>query len=284
VKRFAFAHALPLLQPQGLRRDGRFAADAADAAAVLAAASLDAIVVAAYGLLLPPWLLDLPRHGCLNLHASLLPRWRGAAPVQRAIEAGDRQTGVVLMQMDAGLDTGDMRLARATAIEPFDSAATLTARLASIAGALAVEGLRALASGDPLPARRQPADGITYAAKVSKSEASIDWREPAAMIERRLRAFDPFPGARGVLDDEIVGCWRGRALPGGGSAESRVGAGSPAAGEVVAVEPDAVVVACGDGRLAVTELQRPGGKRLAAADFLRGRPVRVGARFALERV
>jgi methionyl-tRNA formyltransferase len=272
VKAFALAHGIATAQPRGLRLDGRFAADAAAARDALLAAAPEAIVVAAYGLILPGWLLALPRLGCINIHASLLPRWRGAAPIQRAIEAGDRETGVTLMQMDAGLDTGAILAVEATPIRADDTAATLQARLAAIGGALAVRGLADAAAGRLAP-RAQPESGVTYAAKIDKAEALIDWREPAAVVERRLRAFDPFPGARGSLDGETVTCWRGAVRPLGG------GPGGAAPGEVVAVEPDALLVACGDAALALTELQRPGGRRMAAADFLRGRAPRVGARF-----
>jgi methionyl-tRNA formyltransferase len=270
VKAFALERGIAVAQPRGLRLDGRLAEDAAAARAALITAAPEAIVVAAYGLILPPWLLELPRHGCLNLHASLLPRWRGAAPIQRAIEAGDAETGVTLMQMDAGLDTGDILLAAATPIAADETSATLQSRLAGLGGELAVQGLAAAAEGR-LTRRRQPEAGATYAAKIAKAEATIDWREPAAVIERRLRAFDPFPGARSLLDGEPNTCWRG---------EVRVGAGGEP-GEILSAEGGAVTVACGDGHLVLLELQRAGGKRMRAAEFLRGRAPRPGARFAL---
>ncbi|MEP7302174.1 MAG: methionyl-tRNA formyltransferase [Caldimonas sp.] len=272
VKSFAVAHGLALAQPRGLRLDGRFADDAAAARAALVAAAPAAIVVAAYGLVLPPWLLALPRLGCINIHASLLPRWRGAAPIQRAIEAGDAETGVTLMQMDAGLDTGPILLVRTTPIGPGDSAVSLQARLAAIGAELALEGLAEAAAGRLQP-RPQPEAGATYAAKIAKGEATIDWREPAAVIERRLRAFDPFPGARSVLAGETITCWRGEVRGPAGAA----GLGAP--GEIVAVDGAAVTVACGEGALALTELQRAGGRRMAAAEFLRGRAPPPGARF-----
>ena len=235
------------------------------------AAEPEAIVVAAYGLILPPWLLELPRLGCINIHASLLPRWRGAAPIQRAIEAGDAESGATLMQMDEGLDTGAMLLVRMTPIAADETSATLTARLAGIGADLAVEGLADAAAGR-LSARPQPEAGATYAAKIAKHEATIDWRLPAAAIERRLRAFDPFPGARSVLDGETLTCWRGELRSTGHNASAA------APGEIVAVEAGAIVVACGEGSLAITELQRAGGRRMSAADFLRGRAPTPGAR------
>jgi methionyl-tRNA formyltransferase len=267
VKAFALAHGIPVAQPRGLRLDGRFADDAAAARAALEAARAEVLIVAAYGLILPPWVLALPRLGCLNIHASLLPRWRGAAPIHRAIEAGDAASGVTIMQMDAGLDTGDMLLAEAVPIAPDDTTGALTARLAALGGRLVVEALELAACGGLAP-KPQPADGVSYAHKIEKAEAAIDWTQPAAAIERRLRAFDPFPGATAVLDGEGLKCWRGEVV-----------AGQGAAGEVLAVDDRGIVVACGEGALRLTLLQRPGAKRLPARDFLRGRPVAAGMRF-----
>ncbi len=268
VKSFALAHGLAIAQPRGLRRDGKFADDAAEAEARLRAAAPDVIVVAAYGLILPAWLLELPRHGCINIHASLLPRWRGAAPIQRAIEAGDDVTGVTIMQMDAGLDSGAMLLAETMPIGADSSAGSLQAELAALGGELVVRALGTLASG-PLVGRPQPKIGVTYAHKITKAEATIDWREPAATIERRLRAFDPAPGARSVVGGETITCWRGVVVPGGGTP-----------GTIVAADGAAVIVACGEGRLALTELQRAGGRRMAADAFLRGWTPPPGAVFA----
>jgi methionyl-tRNA formyltransferase len=259
VKAFAQAQGFPVAQPRSLRLDGKFPDDAALGRAALEAARPDVLVVAAYGLILPPWVLDLPRLGCLNIHASLLPRWRGAAPIHRAIEAGDARTGITIMQMDAGLDTGDMLLMESIDIAADDTTASLQDRLAALGGRMIVEALE-LAAGGGLVRRAQPLDGVTYAHKIEKAEAAIDWREPAAVIERRLRAFDPFPGATGVLAGETIKCWRGTLV-----------AGRPgAAGEVLAVGDNGITVACGEGALRLTELQRAGGKRLAAAAFLQG--------------
>ena len=268
VKTFALERGIAVAQPQGLRLDGRYVADARAGKRSLAAAAPDVIVVAAYGLLLPPWLLALPRHGCVNIHASLLPRWRGAAPIQRAIEAGDRSTGVTIMQMDAGLDTGPMLLAEEVAIGAAESAGALQARLAVLGGELIVRVLADIADGR-LDATPQAEDGVSYAAKIGKAEATIDWHAPAAAIERKLRAFDPAPGARSVLAGEAITCWRGVV---------RAGSGTP--GTIVAVERDALVVACSDGLLSLTELQRAGGRRMPAAALLRGWTPPVGACFA----
>ncbi|MEO5844775.1 MAG: methionyl-tRNA formyltransferase [Caldimonas sp.] len=267
VKAFALEHGIAVAQPRGLRLDGKFADEAAAARAALVAAAPDAIVVAAYGLILPPWLLALPRHGCLNIHASLLPRWRGAAPIQRAIEAGDDVTGVTVMQMDAGLDTGPMLVAETIEIGADEDAGALQARLAALGAELIVQALGALAKA-PLAGRPQPDTGVTYAAKISKVEATIDWRAPAAEIERRLRAFDPAPGARSVLAGDAITCWRGVVRPGGGPP-----------GEIVASGDGALTVACGEGRLALTELQRAGGRRMSADALLRGWRPPLGAMF-----
>ena len=267
VKAFALAHGAAVAQPRGLRLDGKFADDAAAARAALAEAAPEVVVVAAYGLILPPWLLALPRHGCLNIHASLLPRWRGAAPIQRAIEAGDDVTGVTIMQMDAGLDTGPMLQAETVEIGSDESAGALQVRLAALGGELIVQTLGALAKAR-LVGRPQPETGATYAAKIEKREALIDWRAPAGEIERRLRAFDPAPGARSVLAGETITCWRGAVRPGGGRP-----------GEIVGSEGGALTVACGDGLLALTELQRAGGRRMAAEALLRGWRPPPGARF-----
>jgi methionyl-tRNA formyltransferase len=270
VKAFAVAHGLPVAQPRGLRLDGKWADDAAAARAALEAARPDVLVVAAYGLILPRWVLALPRLGCLNIHASLLPRWRGAAPIHRAIEAGDAETGVVIMQMDEGLDTGAMLLTERVPIGPDATTGALTIALAALGGRLVVEALELAACGGLRP-EPQPVEGVTYAAKIDKAEAAVDWRLPAPVIERRLRAFDPAPGATAVLDGETFKLWRGVVEPGV--------AGEP--GRVLAAGPDGIVVACGEGALRLVELQRPGGKRLSAADVLRGRPVAPGARFSV---
>ena len=268
VKAFAEAHGIPVAQPRSLRLDGKFPDEATLGQAALEAAQPDVLVVAAYGLILPQWVLALPRLGCLNIHASLLPRWRGAAPIHRAIEAGDTNTGITIMQMDAGLDTGDMLLVEPIAIAADDTTASLHDRLAALGGRMIVEALELAACGS-LARRVQPPDGVSYAHKIDKAEAAIDWREPADVIERRLRAFDPFPGATATLGGEAIKCWRGRVVPGRG-----------APGAVLAADDDGVTVACGDGAaLQLTQLQRAGGKRLAAAPFLQGRPIAPGIVF-----
>ena len=261
VKQFAQAHGLPLAQPRSLRLDGKFPEQAAAARTALEQAAPDVMVVAAYGLILPPWVLALPRHGCLNIHGSLLPRWRGAAPIQRAIEAGDAETGITVMQMDAGLDTGAMLLAEALPIAPTDTSATLHDRLAALGARLIDQALALLAQGALQP-RPQPAEGVTYAHKIEKAEAAIAWQAPAAVVERRLRAFDPFPGATAVLGGQPVKVWRGRVVPGSG-----------VPGQVLQAGEGRLVVACGQDALELLEVQLAGGRRIPAREFLQRHPV-----------
>ena len=268
VKQWALAHGVPVLQPRSLRLDGRYPEEAQAARAALQAAAPELMVVAAYGLILPQWVLDLPRHGCLNIHASLLPRWRGAAPIHRAIEAGDTHTGITLMQMDAGLDTGDMLLVKTLAIAPNATTATLHDQLAALGGECIVQ---ALAAPDALVRTPQPAEGITYAHKIEKAEAALDWKLSAEVLARRIRAFDPFPGMTVPLTHngatETLKLWAATAEP---------QAHTAAPGTVVSADASGVRVACGEGQLCLTQLQRPGGKRLNAADFLRGCPLQPG--------
>jgi len=263
VKQFALDHQIPVAQPHSLRLDGKYPDEAAAAREAIAAAQADAMVVAAYGLILPQWVLDAPRLGCFNIHASLLPRWRGAAPIHRAIEAGDAQTGVTIMQMDAGLDTGDMLLTERLPIAANDTTGQLHDRLATLGGRLMVEALELAACGGLKPVK-QPDDGVTYAHKIEKAEAAMDWQLPAQVMARRVRAFNPFPGAATALAGDAIKVWTADA--------EAAGAAQPAAvpGQVLSVAVDGIRVQTGDGVLVLTELQRAGGKRLPVADFLRG--------------
>jgi methionyl-tRNA formyltransferase len=263
VKQFALAHALPLAQPRSLRLDGKFPDEAAAAKALLAADAPELMVVAAYGLILPRWVLALPRHGCLNIHGSLLPRWRGAAPIHRAIEAGDATTGITIMQMDEGLDTGDMLLAEATPIAATDTTATLHDRLAAMGAGLIVQSLAQLQAGT-LGATRQPEQGVTYAHKIDKAEAALDWARPAAELERCIRAFDPFPGCTAQVGGEALKIWRAAVLP---------GVAGPAPGTRIDVGKGRLALACGDAALELLEVQAAGGRRLAVAEYLRGQSV-----------
>lgn len=258
VKARALAAGIEVFQPPTLK-------DAA-AQARIRAVEADIMVVAAYGLILPQAVLDMPRLGCLNIHASLLPRWRGAAPIQRAILAGDSETGVCIMQMEAGLDTGPVLLSAALPILDEDTSASLHDKLASLGAQLIVDALARL----PLPACPQPEAGLTYAAKLAKPEAVLDWRQPAMVLARRIRAFDPFPGAVSRLGDDALKIWHAEVITESGEA-----------GVVLSVDKGGIVVACGTGALRLSELQKAGGKRLPAKQFLAGSAVLPGSRFAL---
>jgi methionyl-tRNA formyltransferase len=273
VKVWAASHGIALAQPRSLRLDGKYPEDAAAAKLAIEAAHADVMVVAAYGLILPQWVLDMPRLGCLNIHGSLLPRWRGAAPIHRAIEAGDLETGITIMQMDAGLDTGDMLLTGRVPIAANDTTASLHDTLAELGGRLIVDALGLAARGELQPVK-QPKSGVTYAQKIEKAEALIDWSQPAEVIGRRIRAFDPFPGAQARLNGETLKLWRYEL-------DSCLRTETVGYGTILSVNTDGVRVACGEGALCLTELQRPGGKRLPAADFLRGFSITPGMRFDL---
>jgi len=276
VKQFAVEAGLgPVLQPRSLRRHGKYPEEAGAAVDTLAQIAPDVMVVAAYGLILPAEVLTLPRHGCLNIHASLLPRWRGAAPIHRAIEAGDAETGITLMQMDEGLDTGAMISRESVPIGPEDSTGTLHDKLAALGARMIVDALRQLAGGQPLAATPQPDAGVTYAEKIDKSEAPLDLRRPAAELANQVRAFNPFPGATIQLGDTVIKCWQ--ALP---LAASTSLPHPP--GTVLASDAAGVIVACGNGgALQMTELQKPGGRRQAAQQFLQSMPLPPGTRFVV---
>jgi methionyl-tRNA formyltransferase len=255
VKQAAYAAGVPIEQPVSLKAVG--------AQATLAALRPDLLVVVAYGLILPPAVLGLPTHGCWNVHASLLPRWRGAAPIQRAILAGDRVTGVSLMQMDAGLDTGAVLLERSTPIHADDTGGSLHDRLAELGAQVLAEGLAALLAGTVPPARAQADTGASYAHKLEKSQAELDWQQAAVTLERQVRAFDPWPVATTHIAGEPVRVWAAQAL-------DREHAAVP--GSVLAAGAEGIDVACGNGALRINALQRAGGRRLSAADYLNGRP------------
>lgn len=269
VKQFAVAHGIPVAQPVSLRLDGKYPADADAAHALLRATEHDVMVVAAYGLILPPSVLAIPPRGCINIHGSLLPRWRGAAPIHRAIEAGDTETGITLMQMDAGLDTGPLLLTRSCPITPDETTGSLFEKLTLTATGAIVDAIEKLPL---LRAVAQPHDGVTYAKKIDKSEARIDWRQAAKDIERRMRAFDPAPGCDSTLADEPLKIWRARV-----NAVREGTTGVP--GTIVDVASDRLTVQCGVGALDLVTVQKPGRKRIAVADFLRGLTIQTGWRF-----
>lgn len=266
VKQFALQHQIPVAQPTSLRLDGKFSDQAQQAHALLASTPHDVMVVAAYGLILPPSVLAIPPHGCINIHASLLPRWRGAAPIHRAIESGDAETGITIMQMDAGLDTGDMLLVAHEPISAQDTTGALHDRLAALGGRLIVDALRHLMEGR-LPATPQPDIGVTHAAKVTKDEAALDLRLPATTLLRKINAFNPAPGASIQTGDTVLKIWRAELVEVRGEA-----------GLVLAADAHGVTVACGEDALLLTELQKPGGKRLSAANFLQGYAMHAGQR------
>jgi methionyl-tRNA formyltransferase len=296
VKQCALAHGIAVVQPRSLRLDGKFPEDAAAAREAMIAAQADVVVVAAYGLILPQWVLDAPRWGCLNIHASLLPRWRGAAPIHRAIEAGDAQTGITIMQMDAGLDTGDMLLVQSLAIAADDTTPSLHDKLATIGGRCIVQVLQLLERGSLQPteqprlpaavtdaaqmAAQSAALGITYAHKIDKAEARIDWGQSAATLERKVRALDPFPGCSAQINAETVKILAAQVHERAHTmVDGQAPSAAPAVGTICYIEPDAIGVQCAQGVLRLTQLQRAGGKRLGAADFLRGFALQVGQCF-----
>jgi methionyl-tRNA formyltransferase len=248
VKQAALAAGIAVEQPELLKSE--------EARATLAAYAPDLMVVVAYGLILPRKVLAIPRLGCWNVHASLLPRWRGAAPIQRAILAGDDESGVDLMQMEAGLDTGPVLLERRTPISGEDTGGSLHDRLSALGADALAEGLSRVLSGETLLPRAQPEDGVIYAHKLDKAEARLDFRRPAIELERQVRAFDPWPVAEGDVAGEMLRIWAARAIEGNG-----------APGSVLGMSREGIDIACGEGALRVTALQRSGGKRITAADY-----------------
>ncbi len=273
VKQYAQAHGMPVAQPVSLKLDGKHPDVAREAHALLHATPHDVMVVAAYGLILPTTVLSIPRLGCLNIHASLLPRWRGAAPIHRAVEAGDASTGITIMQMDEGLDTGPMLAMQSLPIVPDDTTGSLHDKLAQLGGDMIVAVLRALQVEGAAPfATPQPEAGICYAAKIRKDEAALDFSADCVTLARKIQAFNPAPGATAAVDGVALKIWRAAALPGA------VGTSAVTGTVLTASAADGVTVACGSGVLRLLELQKPGGKRMAVDDFLKGFPL-AGKRF-----
>lgn len=272
VKLAALDDDIPVFQPRSLRLDGRYPDDAQAAQAALLDLAPEVMVVAAYGLILPQWVLDLPAHGCLNIHASLLPRWRGAAPIQRAIEAGDAVTGITIMQMDAGLDTGDMLLRTEIPISAEDTAASLHDALARAGAQAVLQVLGRLDAGIGLHAAPQPLDGVNYAEKLQKTESPLDFSQPAAVLARRIRAFDPFPGTTMVLPglDQPVKIWSAQTLSQDDwSRETgQIMDGPAKPGTILQMKPSGIDIATADGILRATTLQRAGSRRQPVAVFL----------------
>jgi methionyl-tRNA formyltransferase len=277
VKSIALENGLPLLQPTSLKLDGKYAEEANHAKAILEKTEFDVMVVAAYGLILPQWTLDLSdgddRHGCLNIHASLLPRWRGAAPIQRAIWSGDIETGTCIMKMNAGLDTGPVILRDPMPIESSDNTASLHGRLAEQGARLINEVLKALAEGKPLELNEQSADGITYAEKIKKEESIIDWRKEAVWIDRQIRALNPAPGAMTKFGGEIVKVWHSELV------DNQQRDTTYLSGEVVSIDGLSIVVATGAGCVRLLELQKAGGKKGSAGQFAQQVNMTIGMHF-----
>lgn len=268
VKQCAIAHGTPVAQPVSLRLDGKYPDVAREAHELLRNTPHDIMIVAAYGLILPRSVLDIPRLGCLNIHGSLLPRWRGAAPIHRAIEAGDSETGITIMQMEEGLDTGPMLLMEALPIADTDTTGSLHDKLAALGAKMIVDAVQKLEQGE-LPATPQPDEGANYAAKISKEEAALDFTQSADGLARKIRAFNPFPGASAQFGGVTVKLWQAQVI------DEKTAA---APGSILAANAhDGIKVACGAGVLHITELQKPGGKRLPAAEFLKGFPLADGA-------
>jgi methionyl-tRNA formyltransferase len=261
VKVLAKQHGLSILQPETLKDVG--------VQAQIAAVNADAMIVAAYGLIIPAAVLAMPRYGCFNIHASLLPRWRGAAPIQRALLAGDSQTGVTIMEVVPALDAGAMISHGIIPIAESDTAQTLHDRLAEVGAELMVQAMARLAAEGKLQATPQDESQVTYAAKLNKAEAALDWTRDAVELSRQVRAFNPFPVATAGLDGSLCRIWMARAIT-----------GSAPPGRITAIN-DGITVGCGEGLLQITELQMPGGKRMLAKDFLAGRSLRPGDCFAV---
>ena len=276
VKQFALQHGIAVAQPTSLRLDGKHPEIAQEAHELLRNTPHDVMVVAVYGLILPRSTLDIPPLGCINIHGSLLPRWRGAAPIHRAIESGDRETGITIMQMEEGLDTGPMLSMQSIAIAPDDSTGSLHDKLAQLGGEMIVQTLRILeVEQASVQATVQPEQGVTYAAKISKEEAALDFNLAADVLARKIRAFNPFPGAHANMNGSVIKIWRAEAVKSSSGTEAR-----PAGRVIAANAHEGVVVTCGEQCLRLTELQKPGGKRLPVAEFLKGFMIEVGSQFS----
>lgn len=267
VKQLAQQNRIPVLQPVSLRLDGTHADAAKEVYDQLNLIKPDVMVVVAYGLILPLHFLQIPSLGCLNIHASLLPKWRGAAPIQRAIEAGDKETGITIMQMDEGLDTGPILMQKSIAIADDDTAASLHDKLAILGGNMIGTALEALEKGD-VQSQPQEAEKASYAPKIMKDEASLDFSLSADIIAKKVQAFNPFPGTQALFSGTPLKIWRAQALPGPTHYE---------AGKIISADAqNGVLIACADGVLRITEMQKPGGKRLPATEFIKGFPLENG--------
>lgn len=278
VKQKAIEYHLPILQPPSLKLNGKFPKEANEIKHYLENLDFDIMVVAAYGLLLPPWLLNLAKVknpiGCINVHASLLPRWRGAAPIHRAIWSGDLQTGTCIMQMAEGLDTGDILACESLPIQSLDTTGTLHDRLASQGSRLLLKVLNQIAQNQNPLAVKQSLEGVCYAQKILKEEAKIDWQNAARLIDRQIRALNPTPGAFGVLGEDIVKIWLSEDI-----SHVWIGKKNHLPGEVVEVDHLGICVACKEGVVRLLEIQKAGSKRTSASQFANSYQVKQGDRF-----
>ena len=273
VKQFAIDSQIPCSQPRSLRLDGKYPEDAVAAQKFIIDLKPDVIIVAAYGLILPNWVLQSAPLGCLNIHASLLPRWRGAAPIHRAIEAGDLKTGICIMQMDQGLDTGPILMSQELEIEPFETTASMHDKLATCGALLLLETLTRISSLKPIA---QSTDGIIYAHKIEKAETWIDWSKSSIQIERKLRAFTPAPGLQSSLNGETLKIWSAISLNDVITLDTDP---KSRPGSIVKISSNSIDVLTGDGLLRITELQKAGAKRLAVSSFIQGSPIPQGSCF-----
>lgn len=275
VKQVALDLNLPIIQPTSLKVDGKYAQEAQAAKVVLESTDFDVMVVAAYGLILPQWTLSLaerpPRAGCLNIHASLLPRWRGAAPIQRAIWSGDQKTGTCIMQMDVGLDTGAVALCEELPIYPFDTTTTLHDKLALQGGRLIQQALANLSTHGRLVLTTQSENGVTYAEKILKEEAQINWAKDAEWIDRQIRALNPMPGAWAKWRGEILKIWFSELVSKISTMDSKC-----VPGEVIGIDDSGVIIACGQGSIRLQEIQKAGGKKINALQFAKQHQINIG--------
>jgi methionyl-tRNA formyltransferase len=271
VKQVALQHNIPVAQPISLRLNGKYPEQAEEARSRITSAQADVMVVAAYGLILPADVLSLPKHGCINIHASLLPRWRGAAPIHRAIEAGDAQTGITLMQMDTGLDTGDMLVVESMPILPTHTTAILHDELAHMGARMVVNYLQRLKAGQAPKPVLQPTDGITYAEKISKAESKIDWHQSAEVLARKIRALNPAPACVSEWQQHPLKIWAAQASQTTHTSE---------VGTILAIDKSGVHVACGQGILCITEMQKAGGKRSNATQVADSLNMSVQSQFS----
>lgn len=261
VKKLAISHHIPVTQPISLRMDGKHAEEAKKTYELIRQIEPDIMIVVAYGIILPKAFLELPRYGCLNIHASLLPRWRGAAPIQRAIEAGDRETGVSIMQMEEGLDTGPVLISESIPIDDHINASGLHDKLAALGGKLILSALQKMEEGSVHPVI-QDENAAIYASKIHKEEAGLDFSLPAAKIINKIRAFNPFPGCTAKFQDIPIKIWKAEADDRPSVAEK--------IGQILSADENGIVVACGKGSIRILELQKPGAKRLPVSEFIKG--------------